>query len=113
MLFTGLNLEQMVEKVRKLLPLGWELSICIESATAWITLHNPEGYRQKLPDATDKSIDEQIDEAIFIARRIHKHHFCERCGEMIECCDCDYEKECDICGGKHSNIACKLLDATD
>lgn len=52
------------------LPLGWELQLCMERGAAWVELVNPEGDRVELPDTADESIEEQIREALGVAREL-------------------------------------------
>lgn len=46
------------------LPDGWELRLCMEKGAAWVTLHNPEGDCIELPDAGDKSLEQQVNDAL-------------------------------------------------
>ena len=50
------------------IPDGYELRLCLERGAAWVTLHNEEGDLIGLPDAADKTLAEQLAEALLVAR---------------------------------------------
>jgi hypothetical protein len=50
------------------LPEGFELRVCMERGAAWVMLTNEYGDGIVLPDSADKSIDEQIEDAMQAAR---------------------------------------------
>ena len=49
------------------LPLGYTLSIRIERGSAWVELTDPLERQQRLPDAADKTIDQQVNDALCVA----------------------------------------------
>ena len=50
------------------IPDGYELRLCMERGAAWVTLHDEEGDLISLPDAADKTLAEQLAEALIVAR---------------------------------------------
>lgn len=50
------------------IPDGYELRLCMERGAAWVTLHNEDGDVIELPDAADKTLAEQLAEALQVAR---------------------------------------------
>lgn len=57
----------MANRVCQHLPDGWELRLCMERGAAWVTLHNPDGDCPELPDAADKSLEQQVNDALCVA----------------------------------------------
>jgi hypothetical protein len=49
------------------LPEGWELSLCIENGSACISLKDNKGRWPSLPDSSDKTLMEQINDAVCVA----------------------------------------------
>jgi len=56
-----------VEKICKHLPEGLEIQLCLESGAAWVTLIDEDGRYRPLPDQTDKTITEQLNDALCTA----------------------------------------------
>ena len=54
----------LANRVCQHLPDGWELRLCMEKGAAWVTLHNPDGGTIELPDAGDKSLEQQVNDAL-------------------------------------------------
>lgn len=50
------------------LPEGWQLDLCMERGAAWVQLSNPDGYGVSLPDAAEKSLEQQVNDALCVAR---------------------------------------------
>lgn len=50
------------------IPDGYELRLCMERGAAWVTLHDEEGDLIGLPDVADKTLAEQLAEALIVAR---------------------------------------------
>jgi len=50
------------------LPEGWQLNMCMERGAAWVQLSNPDGNDVILPDAADKSLEQQVNDALCVAR---------------------------------------------
>jgi hypothetical protein len=61
------DLLAMANKVCGQLPEGWEVQLCMERGAAWVALRDTNGDFHPLPDAADKSIEEQINDAIAAA----------------------------------------------
>lgn len=59
----------MANRVCQHLPEGWELRLCMERGAAWVTLYNPEGDCIETPDAADKSMEQQVTDALRVAQR--------------------------------------------
>ena len=55
---------ELANHVCRHLPDGWELRLCMEKGAAWVTLHNPDGDTIELPDAADKSLEQQVNDAL-------------------------------------------------
>jgi hypothetical protein len=61
------EIQTVANKVCGQVPEGWEVQLCMERGAAWVTLRNPDGDFEPLPDAADKSIEEQINDALAAA----------------------------------------------
>ena len=55
---------EIVEQVCKDLPVGYVMSLQMENGAAWIELHNDMGFRIDLPDSADRTIAEQLEDAL-------------------------------------------------
>ena len=55
------------ERVCKHLPEGFEIHLCMEHGAAWVKLLDAHGDSVELPDSADKSIDEQLNDALCVA----------------------------------------------
>ena len=51
------------------MPGGYETRICIENGAAWVTLISPSGYGETLPDAADKTLFDQLNDAVHEANK--------------------------------------------
>ena len=62
----NLSLQKTAERICEHLPKGWIISLVMEREAAWVELlkHNK---RQKLPDPADKSLYEQLNDALCVA----------------------------------------------
>lgn len=60
-------LSDMANAVCKHLPEGWEISLAMENGAAWVTLETPAGDYALLPDQADKTLEEQINDALCVA----------------------------------------------
>ncbi len=49
------------------IPTGYEIRLCMENGAAWVTLHNSDGDLIELPDAADKTLAEQLNDAVHAA----------------------------------------------
>ena len=61
------ELEHKIEDACRVLPEGFTISICMEEGAAFVTLGCDFSGYIKLPDSTDKTLAEQIDDAINVA----------------------------------------------
>jgi len=59
--------EKIINKICRELPEGWTLSLDMENGAAWVSLERPGGAYCKLPDATDKTLVEQLNYALRVA----------------------------------------------
>lgn len=50
------------------LPDGFELRLCMEQGAAWVELLNPDSDSVALPDAADKCLETQVNDAITMAK---------------------------------------------
>lgn len=55
-------------RVCKDIPDGFVITIAMKNGSAWVELINSNGAELTLPDAADKSIDEQVNDALCTAR---------------------------------------------
>lgn len=61
-------LHVLANRVCKDLPDGFVITIAMENGSAWIELINSNGAEMALLDAADKSLDEQVNDALCTAR---------------------------------------------
>lgn len=61
---TGITLEDMAHKTCRDVRPGYVVSLCMEKGAAWVELIGPSGHEITLPDAADKTIEQQINDAI-------------------------------------------------
>ena len=57
----------MANRVCGHLPDGWTLTLVMERGAAFVTLTDANCFPRQLPDAADKSIEEQINDASCVA----------------------------------------------
>lgn len=63
-----LTLDQVANAVANFLPPGFEARVCIERGAGWIELlDDNQCDRVRLPDAADKSLAQQLNDALCIA----------------------------------------------
>lgn len=61
----------MIETINKIcewLPKGWEIALLMEKGAAWVELADSDGRNISLADTADKTIDEQLNDAVCVAR---------------------------------------------
>jgi hypothetical protein len=56
------------ERVCKNLPDGFEIQLCMENGSAWVALNDQDGRYRPLPDAADKTLIEQLNDALCVAK---------------------------------------------
>lgn len=59
--------------VCKHIPAGCEIRLCMENGAAFVTLTTKDGRYAELPDSADKSLEEQIKDALVCAARATKN----------------------------------------
>lgn len=59
--------QTVANRVCKHLPEGYVLNLAMENGAAWVELIDADGNYVTLPDAGDRSIDEQINDALGVA----------------------------------------------
>ena len=62
-----INLEEMVNAICKHIPHGYIVGLEMENGSAVVYLTDPGGEYVKLPDAADKTITEQLNDALLAA----------------------------------------------
>ena len=62
-----LTLDQVANALANFLPPGFEARVCIERGAGWIELLDDQGYHVRLPDAADKSLVRQLNDALCAA----------------------------------------------
>lgn len=60
------SVDTMVELIGEHLPEGWLVCLVMEQGAAWVEL-SKHNKRQKLPDAADKPLTEQLNDALCVA----------------------------------------------
>ena len=60
-------MEDTINKVCKHLAGGWIVALNMEHDAAWVELIDPTGRCHKLPDSTDKTLLEQLNDALCVA----------------------------------------------
>ena len=60
-------LQEIANKLSANMPKGYVISLCIEDGAAWIELGKDFAGNIQLPDSGDKTISEQLNDAICIA----------------------------------------------
>jgi len=60
----GRSFDGVCNRVARDLPEGYELRVCLDRGAGWVVLCNPAGDVIELPDASDQSIEQQIDTAL-------------------------------------------------
>jgi hypothetical protein len=58
----------MANRVCQHLPDGWELRLCMDHGAAWVELSDMNGDEWVLPDAADKTLEQQVNDALCVAR---------------------------------------------
>lgn len=62
------SVDGLANSVCRALPDGWELRLCMDHGTVWVTLHDPDGEQVQLPDSADKSLERQVADALRVAQ---------------------------------------------
>jgi len=57
----------MANRVCQHLPDGWELRLCMENGSVWVSLIDEDGDEMELPDSADKSLEQQVNDALCVA----------------------------------------------
>ncbi|GAF75435.1 unnamed protein product [marine sediment metagenome] len=60
-------MEEIIEKVCQHLPINYTVLLCMENGSAYVELRDPLTLPVELPDATDKSLCEQLNDALCVA----------------------------------------------
>jgi hypothetical protein len=55
---------QIFNSVCRDLPYGYEIQVCLENGAAYVTLTTEDGHYAELPDTADKTLEEQISDAL-------------------------------------------------
>jgi hypothetical protein len=66
------TLEQMAEKICRHIPEGMEICLRMENGDASVTLGCDEVGFIQLPDSADKTLQEQLNDALLVANGWHK-----------------------------------------
>lgn len=61
-------MQNIIEKVCKHIPDGFEIQLCMERGAAYVTLSDGDGRYRELPDSADKTIIEQLNDALCTAK---------------------------------------------
>jgi hypothetical protein len=65
---------EIVNKICAQLPPGWRIELCMapgdefKNRAWWITLIDPQGWYASLPDARGKTIVEQLEDTLLVAK---------------------------------------------
>lgn len=63
-----ISIEKTAEAICKHIPKGWIISFNMEQGAAWVELLDHLNNPQELPDTADKSLTEQLNDAICVAK---------------------------------------------
>lgn len=63
----GETLQEAANKVCGSAPEGWVISLGMENGSAWVEATTPDGDQVDLPDSADRSLAEQLDDALCVA----------------------------------------------
>jgi hypothetical protein len=61
------TLDEAMQKAAGHLPDGWTVGVVCERGAGWIELHNPAGDQINFDSSPDKTLAEQVDDAILEA----------------------------------------------
>lgn len=64
-----LPLIQVANVLAQFLPDGFKLRLCIERGAAWVELENAHGYAVVLPDAGDRNLIRQLNDALVASQQ--------------------------------------------
>lgn len=53
-----------IERAARDLPQGWIIQVSVERGSAWVSLYGPDGISRPLPDSADKTLAEQVRDAV-------------------------------------------------
>jgi hypothetical protein len=59
-----MTLDEALQRAARDLPDGWLIQVGVERGAAWIELHNPDGDGVNFDSSPDKTLAEQLDDAI-------------------------------------------------
>ena len=63
-------MKDVIEKICGQLPDGFEIQLYMEKGAACVTLTDGDGRYRNLPDTTDKTLADQLAEALFVAEAL-------------------------------------------
>jgi len=82
----------LIERLAKELPEGFVVRLGVENGSAWVELYDND-TEVTLPDSTDRSISQQLTDALWMAKKIEaSDDDCPICGEPYWKCD-HYDEE--------------------
>jgi len=64
----GESLQSVAEKLCQHLPEGFEARLCMENGSAWVELSDDFGNGLALPESADKTLIQQLNDAIYVSR---------------------------------------------
>jgi len=62
------TIDDVANRACKNLPDGFEIQLCMENGSAWVSLIDNAGRLRALPDQADKTITEQLNDALCVSR---------------------------------------------
>jgi len=62
-------MEDIINKICQQIPAGYVISLNMENGAAWVSLVNTNDDDIELPDSTDKTIIEQLNDALCVANK--------------------------------------------
>lgn len=63
----GDQVQEVANRVCGHVPEGWVIDLAMENGAAWVEAFDPDGHLVELPDSADKSLIEQLNEALCVA----------------------------------------------
>jgi len=64
----SVTLDDMANTVCRDIPDGYEVQLCMENGAGYVTLTTKDGQYASLPDSADKGLEEQINDALEVAK---------------------------------------------
>ena len=62
-----MDLQSLANAACRHLPEGWMINVCMENGAGWVELHDPDGKEADFSCDVEKTLEEQVNDALCFA----------------------------------------------